>query len=249
MIKERVYILIIVLASMCLPVCSQVYIDASELTDSVLLNDSLANYYGEKGELSKAQEYASKNVAINRAVSGENSVLFAIALLKLARYLYPNDREIDNKMSKEGLSILKDSLGVKTSTYTKYLLEYAWRQFNLGQVQEACNTIKDAAEEKYDNGDFYLGYLYFSYAHFLKELEDENNALKFAKMAKLFFEEQEMYSNDYYPKTLIDLAYLSAPNHDVSLSYLTKAKKVIEKTKGKDCIDYLDVLLKIIGVR
>ena len=90
----------IILASICLPIQSQVHIDASELADSVLLNDSLANYYGEKGELSKAQEYAKKNVAINRAVSGEKSVLSAIALLKLARYLYPNEREIDDNMSK-----------------------------------------------------------------------------------------------------------------------------------------------------
>lgn len=245
MIKEKVHTLMIILASICLPIYSQVHIDASELADSVLLNDSLANYYGEKGELSKAQEYAQKNVAINRAVSGEKSVLSAIALLKLARYLYPNEREIDDNMSKDGLSILKDSLGVKSSTYIKFLLEYGWRQFNSGQIQEACNTVKVAAEKNYDDGDINLGYLYYSYAHFLKELEEEDKARKYAKMAESFFNEKEMWSDDYYTMTLIDLAYLCVPNKELSLSYLRKAKNIVEEIKGKDCIDYLDIILNI----
>lgn len=245
MIKEKVHILMIILASMCLPIYSQVHIDTSELADSVLLNDSLANYYGEKGELSKAQEYAKKNVAINRALSGEKSVLSAIALLKLARYLYPNEREIDDNMSKDGLSILKDSLGVESSTYIKFLLEYGWRQFYSGQIQEACNTVKVAAEKNYDDGDINLGYIYYSYAHFLKELEEEDKARKYAKMAESFFNEKEMWSDDYYTMTLIDLAYLCVPNPELSLSYLRKAKNIVEKLKGKDCIDYLDIIFNI----
>ena len=228
----------------CLPLYSQTEMEVSELVDSVLLNDSLANYYSEKGNLKKAQEYALKNVSIN-SLMGEKSVLYAVALLKYARYLSPTDRKEDEELSNEGLSILKDSLGAKSSTYTKYLLEYAWRQFNSNQIQEACNTVKDVAEERYDGDESFLGYIYYSYAHFLKQANDIEMSEKYAQQAKSFFENMQMTDDVYYLKTLTDLALLNISNRDIAINYLIKVKTTLEKNNGKNSIDYLDVLLNI----
>lgn len=228
----------------CLPSYSQTEMEVSELVDSVLLNDSLANYYSEKGNLKKAQEYALKNVSIN-SLMGEKSVLYAVALLKYARYLYPTDRKENDELSNEGLSILKDSLGAKSSTYTKYLLEYAWRQFNSNQIQEACNTVKDVAEEKYDGDEFFLGYIYYSYAHFLKQANDIEMSEKYALQAKSLFESMQKTDDIYYLKTLTDLGLLNISNRDIAINYLNKVKTTLEKNNGKNSIDYLDVLLNI----
>lgn len=213
-----------------------------QLADSVMLNDSLANYYDQIGNHMLALKYASKNVAIN-SIYGKTTTPYAVSILKLARYVYPSERDYDKELSYEGLSILKDSLGAKSSTYTKYLLEYAWRQFNYGLYQEACSVLKEAAEVKYNGDEFYLGFLYYSYAHFLSRIDDNDNATLYAKKAESFFIEKEMWADDYYPQTLIDLALLCAPDIEESEVYLTKAKDVIERYKGKESIDYLNVIL------
>ena len=189
-----------------------------------------------------ALKYASKNVAIN-SIYGKTTVPYAVSLLKLARYVYPRERDLDKEYSSEGLSILKDSLGTKSLTYTKYLLEYAWRQYNYNLIPEACSILKDAAEEKYNGDELYFGYLYYSYAHFLKGLEEIEQAIIYDKKAESFFNEKSMWSDDYYTLTLIDLALLCVPNVDESINYLTKAKENTEKNKGKESIEYLNVIL------
>lgn len=238
----KYYLLLSLLFGYCSQSFSQNSIKTSELIDSVLINDSLANYFNEIGNLGKAQEYASKNIAIN-SILGEKTVPYAISILKYARYLYPREREEDKKYSNEGLMILKDSLGSKSSTYTKYLLEYAWRQYNYNQIQEACNTLKDAVEEKYNDADFFPGYLYSSYAHFLKDAKEYELAKKYAQKAESFFNEKKLFSDDYYVLTLRDLAFLSMADIDMSISFLKKARDITEKYKSKNCITYLDVLL------
>ena len=244
MIKEKIYFLLIVLASFGLPSYSQVEIEASELVDSVLLNDSLALFYSEKGDLKKAQEYAFNNVIINSSL-GKYSVPYAIAVLKYARYLYPNERETDDELSNEGLAILKDSLGLISSTYTKYLLEYAWRQFNSNQILEACNTLKEIVEANYNDDEFFRGYIYYSYAHFLGKTDEKELAEKYAIKAKSVFEYLQQYEDEYYLKTLTELALLNISNQEMSINYLNKVKTAIEKNNGKNNIDYLDVLLNI----
>lgn len=226
----------------CEPLFSQKSLTASELADSVLINDSLANYYNEKGNHKKAIEFAAKNVAIN-SLLGKNTVSYAISILKLARYINPNERDYEKKLINEGLTILKDSLGVKSSTYTMFLLEYAWRLFNNDQIQEACNILKGAVEENYVGEEFYLGYLYYSYAHFLVNDQEKKYAKIYAMKAESFFEEKEMYSNGYYSQALRDLAFLSLPDIDEGIKYLNKAKDNIEQYKGRDCLEYLDVIL------
>ena len=254
--KRSLFYLLIIILGYCLPVSSQLILTGKELSDtivtfkltgeqladSVLLNDSLANYYDQIGNHMLALEYASKNVALN-SIHGKTTVPYAVSLLKLARYVYPSEREYDKELSNNGLSILKDSLGAKSSTYTKYLLEYAWRQFDYGLIQESCNILKDAAEDNYNGDEFYLGYLYYSYAHFLSRFDDNDNAMLYAKKAESFFIEKEMWADDYYPQTLIDLALLCAPDIQESEVYLTKAKDVIEHYKGKESLDYLNVIL------
>ncbi len=249
-------IILIILLCYYTPVASQLIITEKELSDSVtyifttwdqladsvMINDSLANYYDQIGNHMLALEYASKNVTLN-SLHGKTTVPYAVSLLKLARYVYPSERDYDKELSTKGLSILKDSLGAKSSSYTKYLLEYAWRQFNYGLYQEACSVLKEAAEDNYDGDEFYLGYLYYSYAHFLSRIDDNDNAMLYAKKAESFFIEKEMWADDYYPQTLIDLALLCAPNIEESEVYLAKAKDVIERYKGKESIDYLNVIL------
>lgn len=239
-----ILIALVIFSCFSLPLYPQTEIEASELVDSVMINDSLANYYSEKGNLKKAQEYALKNVAIN-SLMGKKSVIYAVALLKYARYLSPTNRKEDDEMSNEGLSILRDSLGPKSSTYTKYMLEYAWRQFNSNQILEACNTVKDVAEEKYDGDDFLGGYVYYSYSHFLKQANDTEMSIKYALKAKTFFENMQRIDDVYYLKTLTDLALLNISNRDVAINYLNKVKTTLEKNDGKNSIDYLDVLLNI----
>lgn len=249
-------LILVILLCYYMPVSSQLIITGKEmsdsvtytfttweqLADSVMLNDSLANYYDQIGNHMLALKYASKNVTIN-SIYGKTTVPYAVSLLKLARYVYPIERDLDKEYSSEGLSILKDSLGTKSSTYTKYLLEYAWRQYNYNLIPEACSILKDAAEEKYNGDELYLGYLYYSYAHFLSRFDDNDNATLYAKKAESFFIEKEMWADDYYPQTLIDLALLCAPDIEESEVYLTKAKDVIERYKGKESIDYLNVIL------
>ena len=242
MSSKRIVLVLIVLANCCLTLYSQGDKVLSELVDSVLINDSLANYYAENGDIRKAQIYAKKNVMIN-SLHGKNTIAYAVSLLKEARFLYPNDREMDDEKSNEGLSILKDSLGAKSPTYTKYLLEYAWRQFNYNRIQEACSIVKDAAVENFTGDELFLGYLYYSYAHFLKEAEEFDLAKTYALKAISFYEEMRMYDDDNYLKSLTDLALLNIKDQEVFISNLNKAKDLVVKIKGKNSIDYLDVLL------
>ena len=246
MVKVKIYLLLIVLASMCLPLYSQVEINASELADSVMLNDSLANYYGEMGDLSKAQEYAFNNVAINSRL-GEYSVPYAIAVLKYVRYLYSNNRDEDVELSNKGLSILKDSLGNKSSTYIMYLLEYAWRQFNRGQIQDACKTIKEAAEEDYDD-ESYLGDLYYSYGHFLKEVKETDMSKAYDLKAISFYENKQLYDDNYYLSTLVDMSLLNISDIELSINYLNKVEMILEKNHRKNSIDYLNVLFTFVYI-
>lgn len=254
--RSLFYFLLIILLCYCVPVSPQLILTEKELSDtivtytltgeqladSVLLYDSLANYYDQIGNHMLALEYAGKNVALN-SLHGKTTVPYAVSLLKLARYVYPSERDYDKELSNRGLSILKDSLGVKSSTYTKYLLEYAWRQFDYGLIQESCNILKAAAEDSYNGDEFYLGYLYYSYAHFLSRIDDNDKALLYANKAESFFIGKEMWADDYYPQTLIDLALLCAPDIEESEVYLNKAKDVIERYKGKESLDYLNVIL------
>lgn len=244
MIKEKIYLLLIVLVSICPPLYSKVKMDASEFADSVMFNDSLANYYGEKGDLMKAQEYALNNVVIINSILGKSSVAYAVAVLKYARYLYPNDRDEDDELSNNGLSIIKDSLGSKSSIYIQYLLEYAWRQYNSNQIQKACYTLKEAVEEEYNNDD-YLGRLYYSYAHFFKALKEKDTSMCYLLKAKSFFENKQMCDDDYYMKTLTDLAVLNISNQDLAIKYLNVVQTIILKNKGDNNLDFLDVLLNI----
>ncbi len=240
----KYYLLLSLLFGYCSQSFSQNSIKTSELIDSVLLNDSLAEYYYGIGDISKAQDYALKNVAINNHW-GKNSVPHAISIMKLSRYYVPEEKDEEKRNSLYGLSILKDSLGVKSPTFIKYLLEYAWRLYNYNQVNEACKIIQEASEEKYDGDEIYLGYLYYSYGHFLKDANYIELAKKYAHKAELSFIEQNRLSDDYYAKTLIDLSLLSVPNFDESVNYLIKAKKTIDDYKGKESIDYLNVLLDL----
>lgn len=254
--RSFIFLSIFVLIGYSVPVSSQLFLSGKEfadsivtytlteeqLVDSIIINDSLANYFDQVGNHQLALEYAGKNVAIN-SINGKNTIPYAVSILKLARYVYPTEREYDKQLSCEGLSILKDSLGTKSSTFTKYLLEFAWRQYKYNLIQEACDILKDAAEENYNGDEFYLGYLYYSYAHFLEGAERSEEARRYAKKAESFFNEKRMWSDDYYALTLIDLALLSSPNVEESISYLTKAKNVTELYKGKESIDYLNVIL------
>ncbi len=234
--------ILILLFSIFVPSFSQVTKDVSELVDSVLLNDSLAAYYEEIGNLRKAQEYAAKNVEINSIV-GKKTVPYAISTLKLARYIFPNEGDYDKELSMEGLSILQDSLGPKSSTYINYLLEYAWRQYKYDQLQEACTIVRNAAEDSYNGDEIYLGYLYYSCGHFFKEAEELQEARKYAQKAVTFYEEKGRCSDKYYPLALIDLAFLGAPDLEFTITYLTKAKESIEHYKGRETTEYLDVIL------
>lgn len=213
-----------------------------ELVDSVIENEKLACYYDSLGDNNMAICYAEKNVSINRKF-GDTSVPYAISLLKLARY----EKKIiaNDAITTKGLAILKDSLGTKSSIYINYLLESAWRRFVNNQIQEACDMVKDIADNNYNGEESYLGYLYYSYAHFLKGAEERELAIEYGKKAEFIFTEREMWSDDYYSKTLMDLGILCASSQEVSLNYLNKAKQNIEKYKGKDCMDYLDVLLDL----
>ena len=242
MIKVKIYILLIVLASTCLPLYSQVEINASELVDSVMLNDSLANYYSEKGDLRKAQQYALNNVSIN-SLLGEKSVEYAVAILKYARYLSPNDRDKAVELSKNGLSILKDSLGIKSSIYIKYLIEYAWRQFNNNKIHEACNILQEVAEAKDTNDELYLGYLYYSYAHFLRESMIIDKSKTYALKAKTIFERNRMTDDVHYLNTITDLAFLNIDNKESAINYLNVVKKNTKRIKGENSIEYMNVLL------
>jgi CHAT domain-containing protein/TolA-binding protein len=246
MIKVKIYILLFVLVSTCLPLYSQVEINASELVDSVMMNDSLANYYGENGDLRKAQEYALNNVAIN-SMLGEYSVPYAVALLKFARFLYPDERDKDDEISTKGLSILKDSLGTKSSVFIKYLLEYAWRQFDHGQIHEACKTIKEAAEEDYDD-ESSLGYLYYSYGHFLKGVKEIDMSKAYDLKAISFYENKQLYDDNYYLSTLVDMSLLNISDIELSLKYLNKVEKILEKNHRKNSIDYLNVLFTFVYI-
>ena len=166
--KAKYYLVLIIFIGICIPSFSQSSKDVSELIDSVMYNDSLAAFYGEKGMLSKAREYASRNVAIN-SLYGNKTVPYAISLLNLSKYFSQNEENKYKSLAEEGLAILKDSLGIKSPIYTTYLLGYAWRQYNSDQIQDACNIIKDVAEGGFISEDPLTGNLYYSYAHFLRD--------------------------------------------------------------------------------
>ena len=246
MIKEKIIFLLILLAPFGLPTYSQVEKETLELVDSVLLNDSLAIYYSQKGDLKKAQEYAFNNVAVF-SILGEHSVPYAVAILKYARYLYPNDRDEDFELSNKGLSVLKDSLGAKSSIYIKYLLEYSWRLFDQGQIQEACNTIKEAVEQEYID-DEYLGDLYYSYGHFLKEMNEIDVSKSYYLKAKSFYENKQLYNDNYYLSTLVDMSLLNISDIELSINYLNKVKRILEKNNRKNSSDYLNVLFTFVYI-
>lgn len=238
------YIFFLLIIGYCLPSFSQSSIYASELADSVMYNDSLAAYYGGKGNLSKAREYASKNVAIN-SLFGNKTVPYAISVLKLSKYISLKEDDKYKSLAEEGLAILKDSLGTQSPIYTKYLLGYAWRLFNSNQIQEACNIIKDVAEGGFVSDEPLLGHLYYSYAHFLFENGVIEKAREYAKKAESFYDNHKLWSEDYFALTLTDLAFLSAPTSNERFNYLNKARNIIEQYKGKESIDYLNITLDI----
>lgn len=228
----------------CLPSYSQTSKVLSELTDSVLYNDSLAAYYGEKGILSKAREYANRNVAIN-SLYGNKTVPYAISVIKLSKYIPLNEEDEYKSLSEESLAILKDSLGMQSPIYTKYLLGHAWRHYNTNQKQEACNIIKDVAEGGFVSEDPLMGHLYYSYAHFLRDNGETDKAIKYAKKAEAFYENHKLWSEDYYALTLKDLAFLNAQKNDEMIYYLNKARNNIEQYKGRESIEYLNITLDI----
>lgn len=242
--KVKFYLFLILFISHCLPSFSQSSKEVSELVDSVMYNDSIAEYYWGKGNLRKAREYASRNVAIN-GLFGNKTVPYAISVLKLSKYISLDEENKYKSLAEEGLAILKDSLGIKSPIYTKYLLEYAWRQYNSNQIQEACNIIKDVAEGGFISEDPLMGYLYYSYAHFLRDNGEIDKAREYAKKAEAFYDNHKLWSEDYYALTLKDLALLSAPTSNDRYNYINKARKNIEQYKGKESIEYLNVTLDI----
>ena len=242
--KAKYYFFLIIFIGHCLPSFSQSSKEVSELVDSVMYNDSIAAYYWGKGNLRKAREYASRNVAIN-GLFGNKTVPYAISVLKLSKYISLDEENKYKSLAEEGLAILKDSLGIKSPIYTKYLLEYAWRQYNSNQIQEACNIIKDVAEGGFISEDPLMGYLYYSYAHFLRDNGEIDKAREYAKKAEAFYDNHKLWSEDYYALTLKDLALLSAPTSNDRYNYFNKARKNIEQYKGKESIEYLNVTLDI----
>lgn len=242
--KAKYYLVLIIFIGICIPSFSQSSKDVSELIDSVMYNDSLAAFYGEKGMLSKAREYASRNVAIN-SLYGNKTVPYAISLLNLSKYFSQNEENKYKSLAEEGLAILKDSLGIKSPIYTTYLLGYAWRQYNSDQIQDACNIIKDVAEGGFISEDPLTGNLYYSYAHFLRDNGEIDKAREYAKKAEAFYDDHKLWSEDYYALTLTDLALLSAPTSNDRYNYLNKARNNIEQYKGKESIDYLNITLDI----
>ena len=241
--KVKFYLFLILFISHCLPSFSQSSKEVSELVDSVMYNDSIAAYYWGKGNLRKAREYASRNVAIN-GLFGNKTVPYAISVLKLSKYISLDEENKYKSLAEEGLAILKDSLGIHSPIYTKYLLGHAWRHYNSNQIQEACNIIKDVAEGGYDGDDPLLGHLYYSYAHFLRDNGEIEKAREYAKKAEAFYDNHKLWSEDYYALTLKDLAFL-APTTDEIFYYLNKARNNIVEYKGKESIDYLDITLDI----
>lgn len=242
--KAKYYFFLIIFISHCIPSFSQSSKVVSELVDSVMYNDSLASYYGEKGILNKAREYASRNVAIN-SLFGNKTVPYAISVIKLSKYI-PFDEEDEYKsLAEEGLAILKDSLGLQSPIYTKYLLGHAWRHYNTNQIQEACNIIKDVAEGGFVSDEPLMGHLLYSYAHFLLDNVEIDKAREYAKKAEAFYNNHKLWSEDYYALTLTDLAFLNAPTSNDRFNYLNKARNNIEQYKGKESLDYLNITLDI----
>ena len=242
--KTKYYLFLIIFIGICIPSFSQSTKDVSELIDSVMYNDSLAAYYGEKGILSKAREYASRNVAIN-SLYGNKTVPYAISVVKLSKYIPLNEEDEYKSLAEEGLAILKDSLGLQSPIYTRYLLGHAWRHYNTNKIQEACNIIKDVAEGGFISEDPLTGNLYYSYAHFLRDNGEIDKAREYAKKAEAFYDDHKLWSEDYYALTLTDLALLSAPTSNDRYNYLNKARNNIEQYKGKESIDYLNITLDI----
>ncbi len=242
--KTKYYLFLIIFIGICIPSFSQSTKDVSELIDSVMYNDSLAAYYGEKGILSKAREYASRNVAIN-SLYGNKTVPYAISVVKLSKYIPLNEEDEYKSLAEEGLAILKDSLGLQSPIYTRYLLGHAWRHYNTNKIQEACNIIKDVAEGGFVSEDPLMGHLYYSYAHFLCDNGEIDKAREYAKKAEVFYENHKLWSEDYYSLTLTDFAFLNAPTSNDRFNYLNKAKNNIEQYKGKESIEYLNIILDI----
>ena len=218
-----------------------VYVEG--LLDSVMVNDSLAEYYHNIGDDSKAILYATKNVGINQNC-GENSVPYAVAKLKLARYLSDSQADYEQELSISSLLILKDSLGTNSSIYIKYLLEHAWRLCDRGTPKEAILITEDVAEYKMNIHDSLAGYLFYSYSYFLREDNRNEEAITYALVAKDCFEKEQLVSDEYYSKTLVELARLSFETPNTSLSYLNQAKDNILKYRGDKSIDYLEILLE-----
>ena len=242
--KAKYYFFLIIFIGHCIPSFSQSSKVVSELVDSVMYNDSLASYYGEKGMLSKAREYASRNVAIN-GLFGNKTVPYAKSVLKLSKYISLDEENKYKSLAEEGLAILKDSLGLQSPIYTRYLLGHAWRHYNTNKIQEACNIIKYVAEGGFVSEDPLMGHLYYSYAHFLRDNGEIDKAREYAKKAEVFYENHKLWSEDYYALTLTDLALLSAPTSNDRYNYLNKAKNNIEQYKGKESIEYLNIILDI----
>ena len=136
-----------------LPLYAQVPTEHIEWVDSVMINDSLANYYHSIGDDHNALIYASKNVGINQNC-GDNSVLYAISKLKLARYLPDNEFDYNRELSTSSLEVLKDSLGITSSTYTKYMLEYAWRLFDNEDIEEAIRITDETVKSIKNHNEF-----------------------------------------------------------------------------------------------
>lgn len=242
--KAKYYLVLIIFIGICIPSFSQSSKDVSELIDSVMYNDSLAAFYGEKGILSKAREYANRNVAIN-SLYGNKTVPYAISVLKLSKYISLNEEDEYKSLAEEGLAILKDSLGMQSPIYIKYLLGHAWRHYNTNKIQESCNIIKDVAEGGFVSENPLMGHLYYSYAHFLRDNGEIDKAREYAKKAEVFYENHKLWSEDYYALTLTDLAFLNAPTSNDRFNYLNKARNNIEQYKGKESIEYLNITLDI----
>jgi CHAT domain-containing protein len=230
-------------------VMSQEVKTVRNIVDSVLINDSLAAYYDGIGDAYYACLYAKKNVEINKSV-GNHCVPYAISLLKLARYLPHDSSYYAKKLSIEGLSILKDSLNQENDVYISYLIEHAWRRFEIDSIHEAISITREAIVN-YNNEDaLYYGYLYYSHAHFLMNMGELDVAKNYLIKAVSHYDTFNRQRDPIYPILLSELAQLYIGMGDVenflviSEKYATTVSYLYEK-QSKQYISSMEFLIDL----
>ena len=220
--KVKYYLVLIFFMSHYLPLLSQGKKMISERVDSVMINDSIAEYYAEVGDFIKSQEYALKACSYyeNNNIGYHDS--YISALKKLSIYNI-HDQDLAVGFLKKAGDTIEKYHGKNNIMYVENLMDFASNYKIAGKPEEALQYVLKAKEigetiniKKDDAFSYFYILEYLSGIY--SDLKQNDEAILYAEESLDFAkEEKEISIEDRLP--LLD-----------SLMVYTWKKSNVEKT-------------------